>query len=38
MSVSPEQFDTDRRLGRVAAVHGSVVDIAFPDRVAAGDQ
>jgi F-type H+/Na+-transporting ATPase subunit beta len=32
MSVSPEQFDTDRRLGRVAAVHGSVVDIAFPDR------
>ena len=33
MSVSPEQFDTDRRLGRVVAVHGSVVDIAFPDRV-----
>ena len=29
MSVSPEQLETDQRLGRVAAVHGSVVDIAF---------
>jgi F-type H+/Na+-transporting ATPase subunit beta len=29
MSVSAEQFDTDRGLGRVVAVHGSVVDIAF---------
>jgi F-type H+/Na+-transporting ATPase subunit beta len=29
MSVSPKQFDIDRRLGRIVAVHGSVVDIAF---------
>lgn len=33
MSVSPEQFETDRRLGRVSAVHGSVVDIAFASGV-----